>query len=114
LPDLAEDESMMFLRMDRLELVSGDLAVHLSEMLIERIYGRDELAQQTPLQLTEKPETWLVKGSRQYDDSVADGDLVYGRTEIEIVKANCHVIRFTRYAAFASHLYSEAPSDNFD
>jgi hypothetical protein len=100
---VAEDPSMLFFRIDGVDLASASIAVQLGQLLIGHLYGREELAKQIPLKLTEKEDTWLVEVSRIYDDSEADGDIVPGHVAIEIVKANCQVVRLVRYAGLAGN-----------
>jgi hypothetical protein len=70
-------------------------------MIIERVCGQDDLAAQLPLRVTELPSSWLIEGSKVYNDSNAEGELVTGKVTIEIVKSNCQVLRFSRHADFA-------------
>jgi len=84
------------------ELASREIALSLAKMVIERTYGKDELTAQLPINVTELPNSWLIEGSKDYDYSNPEEDyLVLGRITIEIAKANCQVLQFSRYADFA-------------
>jgi len=99
--DFIEHKSMSLYRAGGGELASREIAVSLATMVIGRVCGQDDLAAQLPLQVTELPGSWLIEGSRVYDDSKAEDQLVVGKVTIEIVKANCQVLRFSRHVDFA-------------
>ena len=102
MPDPKEGPSMIMRRAGGEELASREIALSLASMIIERVYGEGELAAQLPIQVTELPGSWLVEGSKDYDYSNPEEDyLVLGRITLEIAKANCQVLQFSRYADFA-------------
>jgi hypothetical protein len=96
-----EDKSMFLFRIGGGELASREIAVRLAEIIIESICGEGEFAAQHPLKITETPATWVIEGSKPYDYSQAEDQLILGRVTIEIEKANCRVLQFSRYADFA-------------
>lgn len=78
------------------DLISREIALALSRMLISKSYGKDQLQVQEPLTVSDSGEKWIVVGSKAYDEPLTDGTLNEGPIEIEILKSDCRVIKFCR------------------
>jgi NTF2 fold immunity protein len=98
---VAPGEGLLFMtKLMRGGLVfSGDLAERIAELLFEAHYGKDELARQRPLLVTDKDTYWRIEGSRNRDGKVD------GRAElfISIEKYNGRVTDFGGYARLRPH-----------
>jgi hypothetical protein len=98
--EVRDDLSMTLYRASKYDLASQAIALKMASMLIEEVYGADELKAQSPLEITDSGEVWVIKGSTSPDDNRVEGDLVRGPMEIQIVKANCRVVKFIRSSSF--------------
>ena len=71
----------------------------MAEMIFKKIYGEDNFKTQLPLTTVDGGDRWIIEGSRNGDDYPAPPDqLVKGRVLIEILKANCQVLKLTQLA----------------
>lgn len=78
-------------------MASQDLALLMAGMIFKDIFGEDDFKTQLPLKLTDGGDRWLIDGSRNSDDYPApEGELPTGRAVIEILKANCQVLKLIR------------------
>ena len=78
------------------------IALTIAEMITRDRYGEAELKAQQPFQIEETPDRWIIAGSRDYDENapLPGGQLMAGKVSIEILKANCRVIKFIGSVAF--------------
>jgi hypothetical protein len=76
---------------------SRTIALTMAEMICDEVYGVGEAQAQAPFEVTEAPDRWIIVGSRSYDDpSSSVGQILEGPVEIEILKANCRVVKCVR------------------
>lgn len=80
-----------------LEMASEQIALSLAEMVLKRVYGEATVAEQLPLQISDGGDRWLVHGTQQVKGKLPIG-LLKGDMEVEILKANCQIIRLTQKA----------------
>ena len=79
---------------------SRTIALAMAEMICDEFCPEGETAAQKPFEITETPDRWIIVGSRSYDDpSSRIGQILSGPLEIEILKANCRVVKFVPKAA---------------
>jgi hypothetical protein len=92
-----EDPSMLLFRATGVELASSDIALALAEMIIKKIYGSDELLTQVPLRIADGGDRWVIDGSRRAEDHPPlAGQVSIGAVHIEILKANCQVVKLSQ------------------
>jgi hypothetical protein len=70
-------------------------------MVIRYAYGEEGFKMQLPLRVSETSDRWIIEGSRTYDYSKPVNQLVAGRVEIEILKANCRIMKLIQMTDFA-------------
>lgn len=71
-------------------LKDDEIAQAFAALILQRLYGTDELAKQQPLRVTDQGESWLVKGSYQEPGMLSDT----GAWFIEVRKSDCRVEKF--------------------
>jgi len=75
-------------------MASRDIALTMAEMIFKKVFGEDDFKTQLPLKLTDGEDRWIIEGSRNSDDYPApEGELPVGPVVIEILKANCQVLK---------------------
>jgi len=78
-------------------MASQELALTMAEIIFKDIFGEDDSKTQLPLKLTDGGDRWLIKGSRNSDDyPTPEGEIPTGRAVIEILKANCQVLKLLK------------------
>ena len=95
--EIQEDFSVLSYRAIGRNIASRETALTMAEMIFKEFYGEDNFKTQLPLKLTDGGDRWLIDGSRNSDDYPApEGELPTGRAVIEILKANCQVLKLIR------------------
>jgi hypothetical protein len=75
-------------------LNSEEMAQTFAALILQRLYGGDELAkQQQPLRVTDKGEAWVVMGSYQEPGMPPDTGAWY----LRVRKSDCRVEEFGHY-----------------
>lgn len=94
-----EDTSMLLWRASGRALVTRETALVLAQLIFIDVYGEEDFRSQAPLRIADGGDRWLIEGSRRGGSvSGNPGQLVKGRTEIAILKANCQVVRLIQKA----------------
>jgi hypothetical protein len=96
-----EDISMKPHRAAGTNLATREIALALAEMILKHAYGEEDFRMQLPLRVSETSDRWVIEGSRTYDYSKAVNNLVAGKVEIEILKANCQIVKLIQKTDFA-------------
>ena len=96
-----EDRSMVLWAAAGRNLATRDIALSLAEMIFKAVYGKEDFEGQLPLHVSETSDRWIIEGSRTYDYSKAVNNLVHGKVEIEILKANCQIVKLIQPVDFA-------------
>lgn len=98
-----DDPSMNFLDFNGVQLATKDIAVALSEMVIESRFGKAELNIQKPLSISDGGDRWIVEGTRDYDESAPRSmpQVVKGPVIVHIIKRNCRIVSFIQMSAFS-------------
>jgi hypothetical protein len=96
-----EDLSMKLHAAAGTNLATREIALALAETVIKYAYGEEDFKMQLPLQVSETSDRWIIEGSRTYDYSKAVNNLVPGKVEIEILKANCRIVKLIQKTDFA-------------
>jgi len=92
--EIQEDFSVLSYRAIGRNIASRETALTMAEMIFKEFYGEDNFKTQLPLKLTDGGDRWIIEGSRDgYDYPVRDGELHFGRAKIDILKANCQVLK---------------------
>ncbi len=74
-------------------LNNEEMARTFAALILQRLYGGDELAKQQPLRVTDKGEAWVVTGSYQEPGMTPETGAWYFR----IRKSDCRVEEFGHY-----------------
>lgn len=89
----AENPSIAFQQMISGGIVnSRTVALKMAELLIESLYGPEELQRQAPLSVSETPENWIIEGAYN-SDRKEEG---FGKVSITIKKRDAQVIDLKR------------------
>jgi hypothetical protein len=97
--DSQEDTSMLLYRAAGMELASPDIALALAEMVFKKTYGQEDFETQKPLRLSDGGDRWIVEGSRRPNDyATPPGHAAIGTVYIEILKANCQIMKLSQKA----------------
>lgn len=75
-------------------LNNEEIARTFATLILQRLYGSDELAKQQPLRVTNQGESWLVMRSYQEPGMLPDT----GAWFICVRKSDCRVEKFGHYA----------------
>jgi hypothetical protein len=75
-------------------LNNEEMARTFAALILQRLYGGDELAKQQPLRVTDKGEVWVVMGSYREPGMPPDTGAWY----LRIRKSDCRVEEFGHYA----------------
>ncbi len=101
-PKMSEDEDVSMIVHDfwgkftGMEFASREIALAMAEMLIKNSCGEDFLETQLPLRISDGGDRWIVEGSRKFEDYPADETGIRsGKFDVEILKRNCQVIKFS-------------------
>ncbi|CCE09590.1 exported hypothetical protein [Bradyrhizobium sp. STM 3843] len=96
-PTAHEDPSMLLFRATGVELASSEIALALAEMIFRKIYGDADFETERPLRLKDGGDRWIIDGSRSAEDHPASLQQVsIGAAHIEILKANCQVVKLSQ------------------
>jgi len=74
-------------------LNNEEIARAFATLILQRLYGGDELAKQQPLRVTDKGEFWIVMGSYQEPGMPLDTGAWY----LRVRKSDCRVEEFGHY-----------------
>lgn len=78
-------------------MATQDLALTMAATIFKDVFGEDNFKTQLPLKLTDGGDRWIIEGSRNADDyPVPEGEYHHGPANIEILKANCQVLKLTQ------------------
>ena len=92
--DPDDDPSMLVRRISGQDICRAQTARVLAEMLIKDIHGAQTLSAQVPLQVEEQEDRWIIRGGAAQSTRPHPTGLKEGPIEIEILKANCRVVKF--------------------
>jgi hypothetical protein len=94
-----EDFSVMAYHALGATMASQDIALTMAEMIFKDVFGEDNFKTQLPLKLADGGDRWIIEGSRNAEDyTVPEGEFHDGPALIEILKANCQVLKLTQLA----------------
>jgi hypothetical protein len=81
-------------------MASKLIALTLAEMIFKDEFGEEDFKTQLPLSITEKPDRWIVEGSRSYEHPHEPPftQIRSGPAVIEILKRNCQVVNLSKFA----------------
>jgi hypothetical protein len=97
MPKAQEDFSVMAYHALGAAMASQEIALTMAEMIFKEVFGEDDFKTQVPLKLTDAGDRWIVEGSRNAEDHpMPEGEYHDGRALIEILKANCQVLKLTQ------------------
>ena len=97
--EVEDDISMMGYRALGRTLASQEIALVMAEMIFKKTYGEDHLRTQLPLKILDGGDRWIIEGCRDGDAyPVPEGQLHVGNAVIEILKANCRVLKLSQMA----------------
>lgn len=75
-------------------MATRELALTMAATIFKDVFGEDNFKTQLPLNLTDGGDRWIIEGSRDADDyPVPEGEFHDGPAIIEILKANCQVLK---------------------
>jgi hypothetical protein len=88
---------------NREPLITEAMALEIAKLVFIREFGSEDFERQQPLTVRDEGDSWLIEGSREYDEDAprVHSQLVDGRTLIEIAKHNGAILALERFAAFA-------------
>jgi hypothetical protein len=88
-----EDFTMFLSKSAQLKLITRDMAVTLTQALVESRYGRAELEAQSPFVASENDDSWIIEGSREYAmPSAQEVERQHAEQSIDIVHGKVEVI----------------------
>ena len=83
-------------------LATSAIALTIAELLTKDGYGERVLQDNQPFNVIDGDDRWIIEGSNEYDESktLPGGQVIEGKVTVEILKANCRVVKFSREVAF--------------
>jgi hypothetical protein len=84
-------------------LITEELALAIAKLVFIREFGREDFELQQPLTVQDDGDTWVIEGSREYDEDAPREhyQLLAGKALIEIAKENGAILPLRRLSAFA-------------
>ena len=88
---------------NREPLITEELALEIAKLVFIEEFGREEFELQQPLTVQDEGDTWVVEGSREYDENAPrmHYQLLDGKVLIEISKENGAILALQQSSAFA-------------
>ncbi len=88
---------------NREPLITEEMALEIAKLVFIREFGSDDFERQQPLTVQDEGDSWVIEGSREYDEDAPRDhyQLVDGRTLIEIAKENGAILALEKLSAFA-------------
>jgi hypothetical protein len=95
--------SMKLRGFNKQPLITEELALEIAKLVFIREFGHEDFELQQPLTVQDEGDTWVIEGSREYNEDAprVHYQLVDGRTLIEIAKENGAILALERFSAFA-------------
>jgi hypothetical protein len=93
---------MLLHRAGGVEIALRPVALALAEMIFKNVYGAEEFKRQLPLNVIDGGDRWTVEGSQRAQDEPSRlGQIRRGKMQIEILKANCRVVKLIQFAGIS-------------
>ena len=88
---------------NREPLITAAVALEIAKLVFIREFGSEEFERQQPLTVQDEGDSWVIQGSREYDEDAPreHSQLVDGRALIEIAKDNGAILALEKFLAFA-------------
>jgi hypothetical protein len=95
--------SMKLRGFNREPLITEEMALEIAKLVFIREFGSEEFERQQPLTVQDEGDSWVIDGSREYDEAAprVHHQLVDGKTLIEIAKENGAILALEKLSAFA-------------